>query len=259
MIKLIASDLDGTLLLGGAQTLNPEVFDLIRALKEKNIRFAAASGRQYANLRRLFAPVRDDISYIAENGSLCIHEGKILSSGEIDRRLVNEIILDVRQMPDCSLLFSCRDRCYVEKGNERLFAHIHDHIGYDVSLCDDLTRLSGTCLKVAVCNFNGAGHSIGYFTEKYGSRIDIVTSGNIWFDFIAPGASKGSALKKLCAHLGISGAECAAFGDQYNDVEMLQFAGESYAIEGSAVWLSGYAARTTDSVEKILRRILSEQ
>ena len=46
MIKLIASDLDGTLLRNGAQEINPEIFDLILRLKEKDIHFAAASGRQ---------------------------------------------------------------------------------------------------------------------------------------------------------------------------------------------------------------------
>ena len=76
MIKLIASDLDGTLLHGGEQSLSPRTLNLIRRLTEKGIRFIAASGRQYANERRLFAPIRDEISYIAENGSLCICQGK---------------------------------------------------------------------------------------------------------------------------------------------------------------------------------------
>ena len=44
MIKLIASDLDGTLLKNGAQELPPEVCGLILKLKEKGIHFAAASG-----------------------------------------------------------------------------------------------------------------------------------------------------------------------------------------------------------------------
>ena len=81
MIKLIASDLDGTLLQNGAQELDPLIFDQIRELKEMGIHFVAASGRQYPNLQRLFAPVQDEISYIAENGSLCIHDGKTLSKG----------------------------------------------------------------------------------------------------------------------------------------------------------------------------------
>ena len=84
MVKLIASDLDGTLLQNGARDVNPIVFDQIRTLKEHGILFAAASGRQYLNLRRLFTPVQDDIAYIAENGSLCIYNEETISKGIIE-------------------------------------------------------------------------------------------------------------------------------------------------------------------------------
>ena len=56
MIKLVASDLDGTLLFKGAQSLPEEIFPLIRQLKELGILFVAASGRQYANMKKMFAP-----------------------------------------------------------------------------------------------------------------------------------------------------------------------------------------------------------
>ena len=152
MIRLIASDLDGTLLQNGAQVLSPEIFKLIPALKKKGIHFIAASGRQYANLRRLFALLQDEISYIAENGSLCVHEGKVVSSGQIDRGLANEIILDARHQPDCSLLYSSPKKCYVEKGNDRLYDHIKNHVRYDVEMVEDLTTLDALCLKVAICS-----------------------------------------------------------------------------------------------------------
>ena len=45
MIKLIASDIDGTLVLDGTNKLNPEIFEVVLKLKEKGIQFAAASGR----------------------------------------------------------------------------------------------------------------------------------------------------------------------------------------------------------------------
>ena len=90
MIKYIASDLDGTLLHNGAQQLPEEIFDLIRALKSRGIHFIAASGRQYYNMYRMFEPVQNDISYIAENGSLCIHNHEIISRGVIDRTSVFE-------------------------------------------------------------------------------------------------------------------------------------------------------------------------
>ena len=62
MIKLVASDLDGTLLHNYQQTVPKEIYDTIKALHEKGIIFTAASGRQYANIRRLFAPLGFDIS-----------------------------------------------------------------------------------------------------------------------------------------------------------------------------------------------------
>ena len=57
MIKLVASDIDGTLLPEGTDKINPEIFEVILKLKEKGILFAAASGRHYCSISRLFEPV----------------------------------------------------------------------------------------------------------------------------------------------------------------------------------------------------------
>ena len=92
MIKLIASDLDGTLLLNKAQTLPEDLFPLIRALNELGIRFVAASGRQYPNMKRLFAPVASDISFICENGALAVEKGQVLYQDRFDKELANEIL-----------------------------------------------------------------------------------------------------------------------------------------------------------------------
>lgn len=256
MIRLIASDLDGTLLKNGAQALSPEVFELLPALRKKGIHFVAASGRQYANIRRLFAPLQDEISYVAENGSLCMHEGKMVASGQIDRDLANEIILEARRQPDCSLLYSSPEKCYVEKGNDRLYDHIKNHVHYDVELADDLTQLDALCLKVAICNFDGADRSFGYFREKYQDLIKIVTSGNIWFDFIAPNADKGTGLAAIASALEIRPEECMTFGDQYNDIEMLAFTPNSYAMDTCAKGVERYAAHQTSSVEEVIRTLL---
>ncbi len=256
MIKLIASDLDGTLLHNGAQKLTPRAIELIHELTQKGVHFVAASGRQYDNERRLFSEIKDEISYIAENGSLCVHEGKVVSSGQIDRGLANEIILDARHQPDCSLLYSSPKKCYVEKGNDRLYDHIKNHVCYDVEMVEDLTTLDALCLKVAICNFDGAHLSFDYFRGKYKDRIKIVTSGNIWFDFIAPNADKGMGLKAIAAHFGVLPDECMTFGDQYNDLEMLELVGHSYAMSNSAPGVSYYADEVTDSVEDVLEDAL---
>ena len=70
MIRLIATDLDGTLLERDG-SLPEDTFDVVRMLNEQGIRFAASSGRQYGNLVRLFAPVADRMAFVCENGAFC--------------------------------------------------------------------------------------------------------------------------------------------------------------------------------------------
>ena len=57
MIKLIVSDVDGTLVPDGSSKINPEVFDTILKLREKGIQFAIASGRPWASVVHAFEPV----------------------------------------------------------------------------------------------------------------------------------------------------------------------------------------------------------
>ena len=54
MIKLIATDVDGTLVKDGTMTINPEYMTVIRKLTEMGITFVVCSGRQYDSERKLF-------------------------------------------------------------------------------------------------------------------------------------------------------------------------------------------------------------
>ena len=84
----------------------------------------------------------------------------------------------------------------------------------------------------------------------------IVTSGTIWIDFIAPGTNKGAALKHLLKVLDITPEECIAFGDQYNDIEMLELVGTGYAMANAAPGVADHADAVTSSVEDVLEKIL---
>ena len=75
MIRLIASDIDGTLLPYGKTELDAELFSLIRRLRERGVIFCPASGRQYHSLRALFAPVCDELTYLCENGAILYGPG----------------------------------------------------------------------------------------------------------------------------------------------------------------------------------------
>ena len=257
MIKLIASDLDGTLLKNGAQKLNPEVYDLIRKLKERGIHFAAASGRQFYNLQNLFAPVRNEISYIAENGAFCMHNGTIISKGLIERELGLRIIRAAKEYGSCHCLLSTESRCYTDSKDVKFVDHILNTVKYNMQVVDDLSLVTEPFLKIALCDFEGTRNLLPHFQELFKKEIKVVTSGNIWIDFIAPNANKGTALEKLANHLNIKPEECIAFGDQYNDIEMLEFAGTSYAMSTGAPGVSYHSTYITDSVEEVLQDILS--
>lgn len=256
MIKYVASDLDGTLLKNDAQDLNSEVFDLIRKLKEKGICFIAASGRQYDNLYRLFGPVQDDISYIAENGSLCVHDHKVISRGMIDRELGIRIIKASKRLPDCHCMLSCESTAYTDSTDQRFLNHMHNVVKYKIKEVPDLLDIKEPFLKLAVLDFDGTDATEPYFREQFSSEITVVTSGNLWVDFIVPNANKGSGLADVTKYLGIPLKDGIAFGDQFNDIELLEAAGIGYAMKDCAPGVEKYADRQTESVESVLRELL---
>ena len=66
--------------------------------------------------------------------------------------------------------------------------------------------------------------------EKYGNRLKMTISGDMWLDCMATGVNKGAAVKLLQESLEIAPEETIAFGDQLNDIEMLGRAYYSFAI-----------------------------
>ena len=256
MIKLIASDLDGTILKNGAQELPAGFCDIVIRLKEKGIHFVAASGRQYYNLRLLFASIKDDIHYIAENGSLCVCHNQVISKGLIERELGLRIFQAVRKRGGCHCLLSCESACYTDSTDPAFIRHIREVVRYDMKTVESLDEVTEPFLKIAVCDFTGTEQIEAYFQNMFESEIKVVTSGMIWIDFIAPNANKGSALAELASHLGVLPEECMAFGDQYNDVEMLEFAGKSYAMSDGAPGLSSHSTDVISSVEEVLLQLI---
>lgn len=83
VIRLIASDLDATL-LDGQSRLPPDFAETVRALAERGIRFAAASGRPIYTLEEMFAPLRDDIILVGDNGGAICWKGESLYLSEMD-------------------------------------------------------------------------------------------------------------------------------------------------------------------------------
>ena len=156
MIKLIASDLDGTLLHDYQQTVPEDIYDTIRALHDKGILFTAASGRQYANIRRLFAPLGFDIPYIAENGSLCIYKEEVLATGLIPSETIRhilDVLMEYRRIYHTGhCILSVKDTYYSDSVDERFNSYMaddmHNIVTYGVGIFGPNMRI-GT--KAEIC------------------------------------------------------------------------------------------------------------
>lgn len=257
MIKLIASDLDGTLLLNGAQILNPKVYDFVSALKKKGISFIAASGRQVDSLRHLFGPIADEISYIAENGAICVYNDETFVTSEIERSLSLRIIDSIQRRAHCNLMVSGVSTCYIPSGNEEFSHHVFNELNYKAVIIDDFSEIQEPIVKIATQDHINYEDSANYFHNKFQKEIKVVTSGNGWVDFMPYGCNKGIALQIMLTKLGIHPNNVVVFGDQQNDLEMLKLAGTSYAMAASPPEVKKYASHVTDSVEKVLKEILT--
>ena len=219
MIKLIISDLDGTLLTPDGK-LPEKIFPLIRKLKEKSILFCAASGRQLVTLRHLFEPVKDDILYIAENGAVCAIADTVLRSLFLSRKETDKILSEVSQINHIYPLYCTIDCAYYQDDDKTFTDFINASYFRSEKKNFDLLSDILPC-KIAVFDELGPENN-GFFplTEKL-KGLRVIQSGNGWMDVSDPRANKGDAVTFLQKHLGISYEECAAFGDHMNDYEML--------------------------------------
>lgn len=229
MLRLIASDLDGTLLQKDG-TLPSDTFSVIHALREKGILFCAASGRQYANLRRLFAPVADDICYISENGSYVTAQGQCAAQ-TIGAEHALPLIQDILDA-GMEVLLSIPESSVMLTGASRTFT---DDIFYRLrntcTVVQDPAIYAEQYIKISGFHPDGVTHLAKPLQEKWGQIMHADIAGQKWLDFTMTNKSDGIHI--LSRLLGIDTADMAAFGDQFNDLAMLQAVGHPFLMENA--------------------------
>lgn len=258
MIKMVASDLDGTLLRDGAQKLNEELFALIRRLRELGVLFVAASGRQFPIMRRMFEPVRDEIGYICENGALAYLDGRFLYKDTLPPDLTREITQAIWEKDGAEMTMSGVHTYYVCPKTEKFRWLIRDYLKMTYEEVKDFTYLPEPLVKIAVYEKQGIDQSYEYWRKRFSDRCIVVTSGFDWMDFVPLGTNKGKGIRLLQKKLKIKPEECMAFGDEYNDIEMLQAVGESYGMDTAREGVKRVSRHITSNVEEELRRLILE-
>ena len=225
-IKMICSDIDGTLLQYGRKKLEGEIFDQIRALHDRGILFCPASGRQYTSLRLLFAPVADCCVFLCENGGVLFKDEHCIAENPMPRALAEEIAHDLWNRSDGQgeVMLSGQNCAYLmERGLGMLDLH----------------------------------EGVEKYTDRFVPRwqqANCAVAGPYWIDTTT--ANKGVGVESLCRVLGFAHDEVMAFGDNYNDVAMLDLVGTPYIMDGAAAPLRARYPLHTPRPEDVLREFL---
>lgn len=231
MIKLIASDLDGTL-LDSQKNLPPDFFKVFDELERRGITFAVASGRTYTAADHLFpAEYLNRMTLICDNGACTYSKGRMTHAFPLERSVYNELLDACERIGGFQPVVCAESGVFHLKSSAEFFNRVG--IFYRTHQeTDDLRTVGGKIYKLAVCDEMGTyAHGKPLLDAVLGDKLNIQVSGDVWMDIMAAGVSKGAALRELQRRLGVTAEETMAFGDYFNDLDMLNAAVWSFCPE----------------------------
>lgn len=254
-IRLIAVDMDGSL-LDDEKRIHDDFWPLLDQLADRGILLCPASGRQYATLRRQLG--RDELVYIAENGSYVVQHDEQVSADPLDLGTAREVVEAVRGADhlDLGTVLCGKRSAYVERTDDAFLDQARPYYAR-LETVADLTGVDDEVLKVAVYDFGTAATGAGLLLEPFAAMV----SGKHWVDVMSPTADKGHALRAVQDTLGITAEQTMAFGDYFNDVGMLDAAYWSFAMDNAHPDVRAHARfvappNTANGVVRTIRSVL---
>ena len=248
-IKMVAVDMDGTFCRSD-HSFDVERFRRILArMNDVGARFVVASGNQYYQLRDFFPGYDEQLAFVAENGAYVKDGSELLFAGAIERPVVEATLDWIDAHLDVANVMSCLDCAYIERGRAgQRFFDIMGIYYHRLAWADRLRDVQGQVLKFALSVPEERTYE--YFDQIRATLtggLEPTTSGHGAIDLIIPGCHKASGLARLVERWGIDPADCAAFGDGGNDLEMLSYVGHGYAVANASDELKAVAEEVVPS------------
>ncbi|BAQ24464.1 Cof-type HAD-IIB family hydrolase [Streptococcus troglodytae] len=250
-IKLVAVDIDGTFVRSDYTYDIPRFKRILAAMTKAGCQFVVASGNQYYQLRDLFLDYDEALSFVAENGAFVKDHKDVIFTANMPKKTVDAVIDVCRQYPEIKNVLCGLESAYCERGTvSQNFYELTNHYYHRLQWVDDFKAVEDTILKFApTVPADKTDDYYDLFQEKLAGEIVPTTSGHGSIDLIVPGCHKASGLKRLAERWEITPAECMAFGDGGNDIEMLTYCAESYAMANAAENVKQAAKYTCPSNE----------
>ncbi|BDR55616.1 Cof-type HAD-IIB family hydrolase [Xylocopilactobacillus apis] len=263
-VKLIAVDMDGTF-LDDQKQYNHEYFDqLYRKMKQQHVEFVVASGNQYYQLSEFFAPYKEEITFVAENGGNIYLHNEPIYHAKVPKNVNAKVAQTLSHYkPDFIVACGFKSAYALDgltdeeyKMASFFFPQIQKvHALEDIE--DDIIKYS---LDFAAAKTSPIRDQIN---EELNNELVLVPTGGGGIDLILPKVHKATGIKKVQEQLGIADDEVAAFGDNGNDKEMLNHAKYSFAMGNATDEIKGIARNVIgnnndEAVLKTIDQLLTE-
>ena len=259
-MKFVVSDVDGTLLKQGESMPNKKVFSVICELTKQGILFAAASGRNYSDLRRIFHPVEQEMIFIPSDGAAAFYKGNQLCCFPIDHTLGFAFMKDIYQYTESEVVVYGKEKTYIlpkEKTfQEKMLESEKDHI--EIVKC--MNQVKSDYLKIACYHKTDIEKQLEEYLPYWKEKFHIPYRSKNWIEFTASGVHKATAVEKLLDLFHIQKEELLVFGDNENDKELLSLTETAYAMKGAKAEIKQFCAyETEDAVKTIYSLCLKDK
>ena len=258
MTKLIACDIDGTLINDGTKTElekapSQEVIELIKELKSAGYTFCISTGRQYPGVKYLFGDAADDVIYNCENGAYVIRNEKLISRVLMDKQIAREIVEDILKIPGAQPMISGATVCYLINPTEEFYKIVTEHLGNVGVVVNSFDDIPEEIQKIAICKIDGVADIAPDFIARWGDKVNVAVAGDMWLDFNV--SDKGMGIEAIAKAMKIDKSEIAAFGDNYNDISMFKAAGLSFAMSIAEDGVKRFADKECRNVPETCREL----
>ena len=254
---LLVFDLDGTL-LGPDHRIPNQMRSRLLALSEAGVETTLATGRPYAAVGRFIDELELRLPLILFNGAALVEpDGGVLSLQRLPIGIAREALRLLGET-------SAANHLYMEPADTHLVAdrlgpaakHVLEKDGMPTRRVDDLAAFLETSgagpIKIFSIGVRDELEGIQERLRSVAPEATCVFSEYDMLEFLAPGVTKGRALRTLCDMEGIDIEDVTAFGDNLNDLEMLRAAGHAVAMAAAPDAMIEAADVVTDDLSAYL-------
>lgn len=263
-IKLIASDMDNTLLTTKGQ-LPPDIKPIISDLAALNIEFTIASGRSLYTLADIFPDRRNQMILVADNGAAISYHGEVIFKSLLETATYQELIRFIIEETDGVPILCDLEAAIIEEKDAEHLDFLRTFYSR-IKTVEKLDMVVTDANKLTVY-FPHKDSKIFYeeiFKPRYDADLSVTVGDTMWIDIMNKGIDKGTALAFIGQYLNISTEQMMAFGDTYNDVEMLQAVKYSYVVDNASDDMKQYAkfiAKSNDEhgVTEVIQQVIDQK